>query len=107
MSYPAYHALDEVPVRLQTGVGGFGPIYAAPVTVRCRREDSSKLLRDVNGDLVESTTSLDVPASEALPDGLALAGAVVEIVGERTTHVVSWANIKRRGQLVYTKINLA
>lgn len=104
--YPAYHAVDTVTLRFPTGEGALGPTWSAPVDVQCRRRDGSKLMRDVNGDEVVSTTTLEVPASVEYPEHLAAAGGTVDL-GDRVTHVVSVEEQRRRGQLVYTTINLA
>lgn len=50
----------EVTVEAYQGDGAYGPVYAAPATVRCFVDDKRRLVRTAEGDEAVSETTLYV-----------------------------------------------
>lgn len=77
MPLPAQALRHEVTVEAYLGDGGRGPLYAAPVVVRCFLEQKTRMARTPDGRQVTSTASVYcnpgvVVTTEAritLPDG--------------------------------------
>lgn len=60
MNLPGWLQRHTVEVEAYLGDGAYGPIYAAPVTVRCLIDDTRRLVRNANGDEVTAETTLYV-----------------------------------------------
>lgn len=45
--------------------GGYGPVYAAPVTVPCLIDNRDRLVRSPTGDLLASETTIYAPLAHA------------------------------------------
>lgn len=57
----------DVVVEAYEGSGAYGPVYAAPATVRCLVEDDRRMVRDDGGREVISETTLYGPLSTVCP----------------------------------------
>lgn len=59
----------EVTVQAYSGPGAAGPVYAAPVTVRCRVNSGRRLARSPGQDEVSDQTTVYLPHSTVCPVG--------------------------------------
>lgn len=74
---PRWLMVHRITVEAYAGAGAYGPVYAAPVTVRCLLDEQTRLVRSPSGGEVTSSSTalcpLDTvcpPASRVtLPDG--------------------------------------
>lgn len=75
----------DVVVEAYEGSGAYGPVYAAPVTVRCLVEDDRRMVRDDGGREVISETTLYGPLSTVIPpeSKVTLAGRTATVIVTR------------------------
>ncbi|MFE9645316.1 hypothetical protein ACFYO0_14605 [Streptomyces sp. NPDC006365] len=87
MVIPGYLLRHEVVVEPYEGDSAYGPVYAAPVTVRCFLEEKNRLVRDKDGREVTSSSTFRcrLGAVDAPPDSR------VTLPGGRQTTVISQA----------------
>ena len=69
MQFPNFLKRHSVTVEAFLGSGAYGPEYGPVVTVKCFRDDQSKLVKTAGGDEVMSVASLYCSLSENVPIG--------------------------------------
>ncbi len=64
---PGFLMVHTITIEPYQGEGGSGPVYGAPVSVRCFREDSRKLVRNQLGEQVVSESQAYCPPGTVAP----------------------------------------
>lgn len=94
---------DTVTVETYSGDGAYGPVYAAPVTVRCNVDVTRHLVRNAGGDEVVSEATLAVhPDDEA-----AFAPESRLTIAGRASRVLSASPQTFRGGTVFLQVTCA
>jgi len=102
---------DLVTVETYTGEGSYGPVFAAPVTVKVNVDQTRRLVRNAAGDEVVSESTLDVhpqPRDETtrvLLDAATLFTPESRVtVSGRAAKVIGVKPNTVRGRLVFVKV---
>ncbi|MER8233472.1 hypothetical protein [Streptomyces sp. NPDC094049] len=85
LTIPASMLIHLVTVEPYVGVGPSGPVYGPAVTVRCLKEDCTRLVRGPDGDEVVSSATF-----YALPGTVAPAKSRVRLPGGWRTTVIAF-----------------
>jgi hypothetical protein len=81
VALPAVLFQHEVTIEPFQGNGANGPVYGAPVTVRCFRDDKRRLVRAPNGSqVVSESTVYCLPGTVAPPESRINLGSRVATV---------------------------
>ncbi|MHA4819329.1 hypothetical protein ACXZ65_33825 [Streptomyces aculeolatus] len=67
MNLPRWLMPHRVVVEAYEGTGAYGPVYSAPVTVRCLLDEQTRMVRSSTGDEVTSTSTAYAPLSTTAP----------------------------------------
>lgn len=85
LGIPAFLLQHTASIEPYQGSGASGPVYGAPVTVQCYREDKRRKVRASNGAEVVAATTLFCQLGVVVP-----AGSRVDL-GDRKTDVITTA----------------
>lgn len=104
---------DLVTVETYSGDGAYGPIFAAPVTVKVDVDQTRRLVRNAAGDEVVSEATFDVhpqPRDEttrAFLDAVALFAPESKVtISGRAAKVISVKANTMRGRTVYVTVTV-
>jgi len=67
MPLPDHFKTHTILVEPYEGSGAYGTVYGAPVSVECRVEDVTRLVRSASGDEVVSSTTVACDAGTVIP----------------------------------------
>lgn len=91
---------STVSVETYSGESGYGPLYAAAVSVVCNVQSSRKLVRNSSGDEVVSETTLHV----APDDAAAFTPETRVTISSKVSTVITSSPKTYRGEVVYIEV---
>lgn len=93
MTLPARFRTHSIIIKPYEGASPTGALLGDPVTVTCRVEDEIKLVRDINGVEVVSSSTIFCDLDVIIP-----AESEVTVVGGRTSTVISEGSFTSGGR---------